>query len=246
MRIVSPFKDYYDSAMALGHDAAVTFVRNETSMLYPVPTEESARALNCLVPEPSCIFETRSPFGADSPVKLCPVSIAFCGKTYNGIRVLELGSAEHPVFYDKPSLVAYLEKRKLFSILGNLEPRRSNRWGRYQGASKLLSQQGNTAHSAFLHAYRIAIMVWTPEPYNSPILSKNAKLADFQFFKVMDAYSAYQELDMYLSGILAENEQSMLTVADSVKVQQHGFDKYSFRKSPTKDRSSNRSAKKTP
>ena len=60
----------------------------------------------------------------------------------------------------------------------------------------------------------------------------NARLADYQFYRVKDPFTAYQNLSMYLGG-LASPERSIPPISDSDMLQAKGFDKkWSFRKPP--------------
>jgi len=65
-------------------------------------------------------------------------------------------------------------------------------------------------------------------------LTKNTSLGALQFYKLFSPTQAYQQIDMYLSGILAAENRPMVEISDKVRAQQHGFDCNSFRKSPTK------------
>jgi hypothetical protein len=63
-------------------------------------------------------------------------------------------------------------------------------------------------------------------------------LKDIEFQRVLDPFTAYQELDQWISGVLGQNPEPD-EVSDKVKIQQHGFDSWSFRKHKldnTKDR----------
>lgn len=56
-------------------------------------------------------------------------------------------------------------------------------------------------------------------------------LKDVEFFKVMDAYTIYQELEMWIGGVLPNAGRPMVTISDHDKVGKHGFDpKWSFRR----------------
>lgn len=61
----------------------------------------------------------------------------------------------------------------------------------------------------------------------------NPKLADFEFYKVMPAPQAYQEIEMFLGNIAAP-DKCPVELSEKDRIQQHGFDKMSFRKAPTK------------
>lgn len=66
------------------------------------------------------------------------------------------------------------------------------------------------------------------------VFIKNPILRDFDFQRNVDSYTAAQEIEMYL-GKLAINETPPMPVgSDEVIAASKGFDKWSFRKMPTK------------
>jgi hypothetical protein len=60
----------------------------------------------------------------------------------------------------------------------------------------------------------------------------NPLLKEYEFFKVFDTFQAFQEIQMFLGGVLGRGEKEIVQVADKYKIAQHGFDKWSFRKMP--------------
>jgi hypothetical protein len=60
----------------------------------------------------------------------------------------------------------------------------------------------------------------------------NPLLKNYKFFKIFDTYQAFQEISMFMGGVLGRGEKEIVEVADKYKIQQHGFDKWSFRKEP--------------
>ena len=72
--------------------------------------------------------------------------------------------------------------------------------------------------------------------YGTFSIKSNAKffispiLADYEFFKVFNTFQAFQEIQMFLGGVLGSGEKEIAEVADKYKIQQYGFNKYSFRK----------------
>jgi len=58
----------------------------------------------------------------------------------------------------------------------------------------------------------------------------NPNLNDYEFYKVFDSFQAFQEIQMFLGGVLGNHEKEIIEVADKYKIEQHGFDKWSFRK----------------
>ena len=78
--------------------------------------------------------------------------------------------------------------------------------------------------------------------YTSPYASKeldiftlNPNLSAMQFQRCMDPYMTYQELDMWVGGVLT-NTENPPDIADKHKIDQHGFDQWSFRKLPSTEK----------
>jgi hypothetical protein len=59
----------------------------------------------------------------------------------------------------------------------------------------------------------------------------NISLKEIEFFKKVDTYSTYQEIEMYF-GNMCFPEPHINPVPDVINAESHGFDKYSFRKDP--------------
>jgi hypothetical protein len=60
----------------------------------------------------------------------------------------------------------------------------------------------------------------------------NPRLKDYEFFRIMDPYTAFQELSMYWGG-KAHAAKPIPEMDDATKIEQHGLDpKWSFRKPP--------------
>lgn len=67
---------------------------------------------------------------------------------------------------------------------------------------------------------------------NNPKFFINPLLKEYHFFKVFDSFQAFQEIQMFISGVLGNKEKEIVQVEDKYKIAQHGFDKWSFRKEP--------------
>jgi hypothetical protein len=59
----------------------------------------------------------------------------------------------------------------------------------------------------------------------------NERLKELEFFRLIDTYTAYQEIQMYF-GALAQPNRPIPEVPDKDMVSIKGFDKWSFRKPP--------------
>jgi hypothetical protein len=60
----------------------------------------------------------------------------------------------------------------------------------------------------------------------------NPLLKDYEFYQVFKTFEAFQEISMFIGGVLGNKEKEIINVADKYKITQHGFDKWSFRKEP--------------
>ncbi len=63
----------------------------------------------------------------------------------------------------------------------------------------------------------------------------NACLKELDFFKVIDTYTAFQELQMFMGGMARPNKP-IPHVSDKNMVSIKGFDEWSFRKPPQSGR----------
>jgi hypothetical protein len=71
---------------------------------------------------------------------------------------------------------------------------------------------------------------------NTFTLIKNPILEKFCFHRLIDPYTAIQEIEMYIGRIAINNTPPMPVGSDKVIAESKGFDKWSFRKPPTKKR----------
>ena len=63
----------------------------------------------------------------------------------------------------------------------------------------------------------------------------NPILKEYEFYKVFDSFMAFQEISMFIGGVLGVGEKEIVEISNENKIVQHGFDKkWSFRKEPTK------------
>lgn len=66
----------------------------------------------------------------------------------------------------------------------------------------------------------------------SGTIESNVNLKELQFQKIVDPYTAFQEISMFIGGVLGNPEKEMTELTEKDRINQHGFDKWSFRKLP--------------
>jgi hypothetical protein len=85
--------------------------------------------------------------------------------------------------------------------------------------------------------YKTPIFVYDSDsrkPRREPAFFINPILKDYEFYKVVDAFTAFTELQMFIGGVLGVGEKEIVEIEDKYKIGQHGFDKWSFRREPQK------------
>ena len=243
MRIISKFKDYYDSALAFGQDKTVVFVRDNQ---YLDPKRPENKILETVLPKFNINTKTKN----NTQIAFGPVLVVFCGKLYRGVMcnrktkpepikglVYQLDENETKVFYKCDELEDYLT---LYGM--KLPEERKYFWQTDRNSDNLktyLANQGTLELSEYCISNRFVTLTFmedvaTDNYRREQTWYANSSLSHAQFYKVFDSFSAYQELDMFISGTLPQSTAMPIQIEDKYRIQQHGFDKYSFRKAPTK------------
>ena len=62
----------------------------------------------------------------------------------------------------------------------------------------------------------------------------NPNLKNYEFYKIFDTFQAFQEIQMFLGGVLGAGEKNIIEVEDKYKIAGHGFNKWSFRRESKK------------
>ena len=246
MRIISKFQDYYDIGLSYGVDKSLVYVRKEIELerdQFKIP--EIEKILD---------FEHNTRFwghhvwhhlmNAQGHQTVDMFFVGFCGKIYSGLYVDWRNKIER--FYNKEDLDIFLKKYpKIKSEMNNLHPRYRRRW-------KHLSQ-----YEKMIRFFEEYPAVQTDEPFfnfKSPIFyfptgnernnqgrkfTLNANLKDVSFYKVIDPYTAFQDISMYIGGVLGIGDPDTVDISESDLLEQKGFDKkWSFRKLPEKKKAS--------
>lgn len=230
MLIVSKFHDYYDTAIAYGVDKECVYAR----------TIETLKSKSRWSGNETSEYSTKD-------YKLCitPYSIGFCGAIYKCIKIQEVNNINRAeeilVFYDAQSFIEHMKKY-------NIDLPKRRYWG-WSGSRSLYTYAWHDEIAAKEYfnkeiskdLYNIftdrRVPIFAHTRYTITI---NPCLKDFKFGKVKDAPTAFQEIHMYLSGVLGNKEKETLDITDKTRAQQHGFDKWSFRTMPADSKKAKR------
>jgi hypothetical protein len=224
MLIVSKFHDYYDPvAKSKGVDKTIVYKR-ET-----LPFECSKIDM--------LRHSERYSRGDKDVLDLYTYVIGFCGKLYPiGLLQTNKGVTKNTLFHSFDSIKEIYNELTARNLKHPSYGRKyGSRWTRINILSDALQ---NKKLFDLFQKYKVPVFVIGCGD-TDPILTSpnilNPRLKDFKFEKVIDPYQAFQELEMYISGVLGVGEHPTVKISDKNKIIEHGFDyKWSFRKEPTK------------
>lgn len=232
MRIISKFKDYYDTVQIYGVDNKTTFIRKTSDPI-------SSKTLDILASDfdwPGKSTFRKIPWNATN-VTLIPhdyLLLFFCGAVYPIVvyqEILNNTNIKLTYCYDinaidtlmiKHKVEKYFEKEKYISWFIDL--RRKNK------IKELFNIPINKNKVVTLH-HKIESPYFIFSLYDSTIII-NPILKNLQFFRIIDAFKAYQEIYMFISGILGGKSPKIIEVSDEIRKYKHGFDKWSFKTTP--------------
>lgn len=242
MRIISPIHDYYDSAMVYNTSEDIIYFRDpkifeikygRIQPSYPELVKEVYDKIYTIFDKYNswtCYDKNNKWY--DSYNGIQHRLIIFAGKLYPVIRFSlrdkDKDKDKDYWLYSFEELKDFFEKHELkFSN----DTRNFFRDRKSENTVKEFFNHVTNYDSKiydFLLEKKISICV-----INRISIKFNVKLSDYEFYKKFDAYTAYQELDMWISGTLSYPQNIMIEVQDKDKIDKHGFDKkYGFRTRP--------------
>lgn len=228
MRIISKERDYFDSIQAYGLDSNVIYVRkaeeHDISTLYKGPMFENIRDLTL---ERSRINQ-----------HIHTVIIGFCGKIYPVIHMEYIDQSQN-----RKTAYCYSSQ----DIMDTLKIRNEPNWfvkPRYdwhkftkKDVDRLFDElEGSECLESIFRDYNCPIFTITVGQYctkrthyRGAILATNPILLPYDFQRKFDPYTAFQEIAMYISGVLGVDSVKMVQISDKDMRDAKGFNDISFK-----------------
>lgn len=247
MRIINGH-DYYDSGLAYGHDPKVVFVRGEEEVDVGERPNAHNPHKNGPVPYKTHIEFSMFPKGQSKlrkyqrptsiqskrgKIEFAAKRVIFCGKMYSGLKAyINFWDYKHgpepyvEYFWNKETFETFLAKH-------GMEVEYETQASYYDEAPEndiFKPRQLTGIQYDWLIENRISIAIQVNRGPVSVWRLNCAGLKELQFYKVFDAVSAFQELDMWMSGALGMPGNPMVEISDTDRIAKHGYDKWSFRK----------------
>lgn len=216
MRVISKFSDYYDAVMKTGMDREVVYVRETKNVEL----------------EKKYDLALYSSHSSNHSVVL--YYLGYCGQIFKIIELKVNWTVSTPesryIFFSYQSF-------KDFMLAYNIGSQYDFRTSRWWPSSYQKFDEYNTAPLIELfHQHQTPLFLISSKNRDGKKqqVTIGPKLKDLEFQKVKDTYTAYQDIFQYVAGTLNKPEATMVKISDKDKIHKHGFDKWSFRKMPTK------------
>lgn len=243
MRIISKFKDYYDSCMYYGMDKDLVYARH-------VETKNGS------IKELLETSELRSYESNKTNIYYAFGNIGFCGKFYPYIkferglptdRITQIKPPNEVVFcYNFEQVEEYMNSFPYTgNFMGYYRTKLTDKQKRhYPVSSHLPYQYWNDADTLenyfnkytkqnlepfFEHKTPIIIAVNRERGNQDTSLKTNISLKEYQFYRMFDAFKAFQEISMFLGGVMPRTGKETVILSDVMKRDKHGFDNMSFK-----------------
>jgi hypothetical protein len=236
MRIISNFKDYYDSVQIYGTDNTKIYNRktishSEYSQEYKLANEHLSKLTNNKVYLNQLHNKCNTKYKIDKNVfNYNKIILFFCGKIYT-IAIYSI--------YNKLYILKNIDELDhLLVTYGNKDLK--NKWLKIKNYSFYFSSM----RDEYTEFFNIKENKQTEDLFHKiggpcfciSLLTKslivNPMLKDLEFYTIKDSFTAYQELMTYIDSILAGPKKNIIEISDKIKVEKHGYDKWSFRKEP--------------
>lgn len=262
MRIIGG-KDYYDNALMFGRDESICFVRSRHIIpvdSFREPEDFNQTLYSYL--RVKCSFDRPSYYSRNTlqmtdgrySVDTQSIVVILGDKLFKGClvhiydkRSLSPSDSVSQIFYTSKGIQKFLEKNNvdIVKIVDNVENKMSyDEKIEYfmksfvNGFNKDNEETVPKNIRDILIEEQITVLTYAPSMdkyyHGKEICINSDNLHSLDFGKIMDPYQVFQEISMWIGGVLPKTEQPMYQLSDKEKIDKHGFDKWSFRKMPQK------------
>lgn len=246
MRIISKKSDYYDSVQSYGLDENIVFVRNEEEIKHESMIDlldldmKTNRAFSDAFM--SKVLAQDIPRRRNGWLRFLFKSyrdramqffvIGFCGEFFPCVKVTRYEDAEN--------LDGLKEKSQCFYPgdvvkIKDTHPYRdeSEKLSDEKTIQKFISLKFKKSNEIF-HILKSPIVAFDITDSYSSFSVVNPLLSEYKFYRMKDAYTAFQDISQYLGGVLGDLSENTVTISDKDMRDAKGFDDWSFKQRPQK------------
>lgn len=237
MRIISKFHDYYDAALGYGVDNSCVYIRKteELKGKYNVNDQDPRRILIL-----QAIEDAFQKLNGRLPERFRYVAVGFCGKIYIGLAYdcMDDNSkmpAENPRDWRKTYPTNFAWALDDIDATWHDKPLRERSYFGGYYANDLRDwfkrNENNLVHECvdlFAENHIVCFGYDRNDVFIDP------RLTDYKFQRRLDAFTTFQEINMFVAGVLAQTDNVPDLTTDADRIVAKGFNERSFRKDPTK------------
>jgi hypothetical protein len=233
MKIYSKFKDYYD-AIGAGDLEKTPIYKRDT-------VEEGLNEIDYKDLQVGMLNH----FEPNGDVKVSSYIIGFCGKIYPYWKVSTKTKSTgfyndriEKIIYDPQELLSIDFERKDYKWMAKYYPNKFNARNSLKNPQEYIDYLNN--HKPLTDIFlqmKIPIFFLRRARYSEKkfvyVIEKNPSLKEHEFAKMIDPYTAYQELDMFMGNVLTTDQYNQVDIPtgdDKTLAECKGFNKFSFRK----------------
>ncbi len=244
MYIISKFKDYYDIGLSEGHDMSIVYKRFVEEETFQVSRFRPKNAKPIL-------FEKETTGLRESlDIKYKWIVVGFCGKVFQCLELTKEIETKHTRYKLSPAEIhtAYcyepLAAKKFFE-----------KWASKEQLKTFYSKPKHMREGLRFSKIQQRFFHWDNDRFdqvfiklNSPIfvvdrveskfrhdlirIRSNIELREYQFFQLFCPYTTFQEISMFISGVLGMPAPSMFEIDDKCMRDAKGFNDQSFKTRP--------------
>lgn len=239
MRIISKHKDYYDTVQAYGIDTTSMYIRKIKE--FKTDTDEVITVRKLLFPNEDYLHRNISWYKNNEQFDVEDFKVIFfCGKVFPFFTFKKTYGFNTKYFncYNLSSIDTTIRKYGGKSIKNDWVHKKKTAGLRLvrHVANKLVKDRLGISIGAQVlldlhHKFEVPYFMYSDSDKN---IVFNPNLKKQSFYKIYDTFTAYQEIDMFLSGILGGQSPKIIELDDLMRKAKHGFDKWSFKKHPQK------------
>lgn len=244
MYIISKHRDYYDTALGAGGiDKTLVYERKKEAFKFPVFLEDY---LPTNMRRHSDDFEYLEHWrGTKKEPNYRFIIVGFCGKTYVAAQLAwEEKKNPHVLTSEKKTEIIYGED--IIEFFGKKKsPRGGYLWGlknkdikanitnlinKYHGQENFLNEIFRKEKVPYFAMELVSKNRWTTHKKDTLVGQLNPVLKDLEFYRVFDPYQAFQEVSMFIGGVLGVGERDTIEISDEHKRASRGFTDMSFKR----------------
>jgi hypothetical protein len=219
MLINSKHNDYYDGLSKQYLDKTIVYDREEITL--QTNKIDNRSSLYSLLN----YYKTLHRHGHIRSNDITPILIGFCGELF--------------ILYSNDRKILTTEE-EILNFFNEIETNKNDRyykyWKPYDTLTKIKSQfveiQNLKSDDVFIELdCPIFLLEYRRPNYQDVELIKNPILKDYNFQKLKDTFTCFQDIQTYISNILVVNKtMKEVKIEDKYLMQSKGFDNFSFKK----------------